>query len=362
MTILATQKRSNLLSRRTALRSLAAVPLVAAAGIALPRVAGAADGITVIRLDNGGTVELIEPITDDFNGGYVKPDASNTGVKPGTTLTKRTGDVVVTVAGTVIENLDIYGRVLIRAANVVVRNCRVRGTNSPASNTGLIDCNHTNVRNALIEDCLLTPDKATLWLDGVIGKEYTARRCHVYNTVDGFGVYNATDRAAPVNVKIESCYVHDLSWYAKDPNHSNGPSHNDGIQVQGGSNVVIRGNNIQGYFSKTAGDQNYPSNKLVQGVLIQPNLAPINNSDISYNWFDGTKVCVYFAKGSKMGGNFGTVSGNRFGRDQYKYSGGSTYQIRAYSGFAFANALTQNLWDDNDVPCTVSSTGGIRYE
>ncbi len=323
-------------SRRNALRlAVAAVPAIAA--ITIPALGGVAEA-----------------------AGYYKPTASNTGVPSGTRLTKRSGDIVVTKDGTVISNLDIYGRVLIRARNVVVRNCRIRGTNSPRSNTGLVDCNHKNVRNALIERCTLAPDKATVWLDGVIGKEYTAKWNNVYNVVDGFGVYNATDRKAATNVRIESNYIHDLSYFAKDPNHGNGPTHNDCIQVQGGSNVNIIGNNIQVFMSTSAGDQNYAARNIGQGILMQPNLAAITRSNISYNWIDGGKASMYFCIGNQRSMNIGTCSNNRFGKNQYRYGRTSQYQIRIQKGVTLSG-LTSNVWDATGTAFKVASTGGIRY-
>ena len=268
----------------------------------------------------------------------------------------------MTKAGTVISGLDIYGRVLIRAANVVVKNCRIRGTNSPSSNTGLVDCNHRNVRNARIERCLLTPDKPTVWLDAVIGKEYTAKWNNVYGVVDGFGAYNSSNRSAPTNVTIESNYIHDLSYFSRDPNHGNGPTHNDGIQVQGGGNIKIIGNNIQCFMSTTAGTHNYPARNIGQGILIQPNLAPVVNSTIKNNWMDGGKVSIYFVRGKYRSMKFGTCSGNRFGTNQFRFGGSSQYQIRVQNGVSFSNSLTSNMWDSNGKALSVSRTGGIRYE
>ena len=358
--------RSSIFSRRTVVRSLAAVPAIAAVNWFLPESAGAAGTVTVTRLANGGTVELIEATSQTLpvnGGGYTKPHAGNTGVRPGSNLTTVSGDITVTVDGTVIENKDIWGFVKVRAANVVIRNCIVRGSGPAGGNTGLVDCNHKNARNVLVEDCTLVPQVPSVWITGVIGKEYTARRCNVYNVVDGFGAYNVSNRSAPTNVTIESCWVHDLSYFAVDPNHANGPTHNDGVQIQGGANITIRGNNIECFMSTMAGDQNYESRNIGQGILIQPNLAPITNSDISYNWIDGGKVGLYYVLG-KTGAPqaTGRCEGNRFGRNQYRFGGSSTYQIRVKRGVGFANPLTNNLWEDTGAAFVESKTGGIRFD
>ncbi len=334
--VLETRPAGALWSRRNALRLVAAT-LPALATVAVPTFSGLAEA------------------------GYAKPTASNTGVSAGITLKVHRGDIVVTTPGKVIQNLDIYGRVLIRAANVVVKNCRIRGTNSPSSNTGLVDCNHKYVKNALIERCLLKPDRATVWLTGVIGKEYTARWNNVYNVVDGFGAYNISSRTSPTNVRIESNYIHDLSYFSSDPNHGGGPTHNDCIQIQGGSNVVIVGNNIQCFMSTTAGTQNYPARNIGQGIVVTPNVAPVTGSTISYNWLDGGKASLYFTKGKFGSQKFGACAYNRFGKNQYKFNGTSQYQIRVQTGITFSNSLTQNVWDATGAALSVSSTGGIRY-
>ena len=55
------------------------------------------------------------------------PDAGNTGVRPGTQLTVRQGDLVITTPGTVIDGWDIRGYVEIKASGVVIRNSILRG-------------------------------------------------------------------------------------------------------------------------------------------------------------------------------------------------------------------------------------------
>jgi len=332
-----TPVRGTQFSRRDALR-LAAVAVPAVAAMGLPGFTGVAAAAAV------------------------KPSSATTGVPAGTSLTRHNGDIVVTTPGTILDALDIYGFVKIRAANVTVKRCRVRGSGPGTNNTGLVDCNNANVRNALIQDCLLVPDHPSVWMDGVIGKEYTARRCNVYNTVDGFGAYNASNRSAPTNVTIDGCYIHDLSYFSKDPNHGNGPTHNDAIQIQGGANIKILGNNIQTFMSTTAGTHNYLYRNCGQGVFAQPNLAPVTGCAITGNWLDGGDSNIHVVRGGLSSMKFGSVSGNRFGRNQYKFNGTSTYQIRIQRGVTFTNSLTQNYWEDSGAAFYDGKTGGIRYD
>jgi len=52
------------------------------------------------------------------------PDATNTGVPAGVTLTP-SGDVIITQAGAVVSGLNITGSVYIRADNVTLENCKI---------------------------------------------------------------------------------------------------------------------------------------------------------------------------------------------------------------------------------------------
>jgi hypothetical protein len=128
----------------------------------------------------------------------------------------------------VLDSLDIYGFVQVRAANVTIRNCRVRGLGGGTTNTGLILATHSAVQNLVVQDCTLVPDTPSYWLDGIMGHDYTARRCRVYNAVDGFGAFNTANPGGPINVYLYSNYVHDLSYFSPDPNHpSDNQTHND---------------------------------------------------------------------------------------------------------------------------------------
>jgi hypothetical protein len=288
-----------------------------------------------------------------------KPNASNTGVPAGTKLTVHRGDIVVTTPGTVIDSMDIYGFVTIKAANVTIKNSRVRGSGPGTFNTGLINCNAAQCKNALIEDVLLVPDYPSIWLDGVIGHDFTARRVHTYNVVDGFGVYNTTGPAA--NVTIESSYVHDLSFFSPDPNHSDNKTHNDAIQIQGGSNISIVGNYLSAYLSKSVGTQNYPYPQAGFGVILTPNVSAVTGSKINSNWIDGSYIPVKLTTGNKGAMNFGQVNGNRFGRDMRNTPmAGQNNWFTVLTTPNLTAETTGNVYEDNGSPITVRRDSGTR--
>ncbi|QNK80966.1 hypothetical protein [Nakamurella sp. PAMC28650] len=283
--------------------------------------------------------------------GTYRPDETTTGWRPvRASLTSHAGDILITKPGTVIEGLFITGRVLVRAANVTIRQCEIVGNGYAGGNTGLVDCNHPAAANVVIEDCELHQgvETANVWHDGVIGHDYTARRNLVYDTVDGFGAYNSYSPGQPANVVIEANYVRELSYFSPDPNHSDNRTHNDGIQIQGNGGIQILGNHIRGYASSTVGTgpQNDPYFPLITGhvVTCTPTVSAITGITVENNWFYGG-VCGFIAiAGSKGASNLGTITNNRFGTD-----------MRLKTPIQLDNTLTgtfsNNVWD-NDAATT----------
>jgi len=238
----------------------------------------------------------------------VKPSASNTGATG--TLSTLSGDQVVTVAGTTIEDKDIYGKVTVRAANVTLRNCRIRGNATQSSNSGLVDATHSSVSNLLIEDCTLAAGTPSVWWTGIIGHDYTARRCNISQVVDGFGVYNTANPSAHSGVLIELNYVHDLSCISPDPNHSDNKTHGDVVQIQGGGYVIIRNN----HFDATPSSTSTAGVKPTSCVMITPNVSACPGNVITGNWLYGVSAAVInVSPKSKGSSTTAWIADNRFG-------------------------------------------------
>jgi hypothetical protein len=328
--------RTALLGRRTIVALAAALTL--AAGLAPASPASAADAV-----------------------GSVKPTASNTGVPAGKALTRYNGDLTITQDGTVVDGKDIYGFVIVRAANVVIKNSIVRGSGPGSFNTGLVSCYDDRCKNLVVQDSTLAAQKPSVWLTGVLGHDFTARRVNVYNVVDGFGIHNTHNNGGPVNVTLESSYCHDLSWFAVDPNHSNGPTHNDCVQIQGGSNIKIVGNTLNAFMSTSAGNQSYPSRSQGSAVMVTPNVAPVTGTTLNLNWIDGGVASVALSRGNYSTMNLGSLGTNRFGRNQFDFGNGSKYVIRIKTGVT-ASSLTSNTWDGTSTTLAVGRDLGIRYD
>ncbi len=234
------------------------------------------------------------------------------GVPVGTSLTVHNGDITITTPGTVIDSLDVRGFVIVKAANVTIRNSIIRGSGPGSYNTGLINATSAGVSNLLIEDTTLVPSHPSVWIDGVLGHDFTARRVETYNVVDGFGVYNTTGPNA--NVTIDSSWVHDLSYFSGDPNHSDNRTHNDCIQIQGGRYITITNNRLDAYLSTTVGtgDAQYPEAGF--GVILTPNVSAVSSATISGNHFTGSYIPVKLTTGTRGAMNFGRLENNEFTR------------------------------------------------
>ncbi|MBK7861219.1 MAG: discoidin domain-containing protein [Archangiaceae bacterium] len=314
------------------------------------------------------------PPTPGAPGTY-KPSASTTGVRAGTTLTPYNtsgADLVISRDGTVLENLDIYGDIKVRARNVVIRNSRLRGGKAiPSGNTGIVDANSAEVFNLLVEDCTLTPDRPSYYRDGIVGHEYTARRNHIYRTNDGLGIFARPGGSGVANVTAEANYIHTLTYWSWDPvpSHTDG-THNDCVQIQGGANIHLIGNTIK--CDQVDGVGSGPSprgNHAGQGVLVQQNVFPVSNVVIEKNWLDDAGATL---KLNNTVGGYASISAvvrdNLFGRNQYDYNVGSQYVIRLYDWSASLidgvnqPGNTTNRWEDTKALLQVGKTLGIRYD
>jgi hypothetical protein len=140
------------------------------------------------------------------------PDASNTGVPPGTVLTAVNGDVTVTVANTTIDAKDIHGCVEVRAPGVTLKRSKVHCMSvAVASFDGVYTGTPLTIEDSEI-DCLNSGGTA------VGDTNVTARRLNVHGCENGFDI--------DANVTVQDSYIHDL--------YNSAQAHTDGIQLASG--------------------------------------------------------------------------------------------------------------------------------
>lgn len=149
------------------------------------------------------------------------PDATTAGVPEGTTLTTVDGDFHTKTDGQVIDRLEITGELYIHHDDVKVKCTRVW---EMTTNEG---------------------DNLKMWLstlgdpEGVDNgsalkkSDYTLRRVEIMGTYDGL--------KAEGDVDVRDSYIHDL-YRTKDDSQDNGWTHNDGVQIDRGSDMVFKHN------------------------------------------------------------------------------------------------------------------------
>jgi pectate lyase len=256
-----------------------------------------------------------------------KPRPANTGVPAETWLTVVNGNQTYSTDNQVVSGLDIHGFVQIRARNVTIRNSVIRGGPNPSCNSSVLWIRADSGASATIEDSEIVPSSPSPCLDGIWAANATLVRLNIHGAVDGVKAYD--------NVTLRDSYVHDLSWFASDPNQGGGPTHNDAVQTyQGNRHIVLRHNTM---------DPGSRGNAAYQ--VTQDGGKASTDIHVENNWLDGGNCTLNFAHHGgpvPMTGIF--VSGNRFGRH-------SVYQCPILvSTQTVLSQNTGNVWDDTAAP------------
>jgi hypothetical protein len=104
------------------------------------------------------------------------------------------------------------------------------------------------------------------------------------------------------DTRVECSYIHDLAFFASDPNQGGGPTHNDAIQILSGARIAILGNQLVAARSQNA------------AIQITQDFGAVSDVRIERNWADGGG-CT-FNLSHKGGASLAVVTrGNRFGRN-----------------------------------------------
>ncbi|HEY8728331.1 MAG TPA: hypothetical protein VIL94_02035 [Acidothermaceae bacterium] len=161
------------------------IPLAAAASLVL--------SANVMTLADANAYAAAQP---------ARPSAANTGVPPGTTLTRHDGNITITQTGTVLKDLDVHGFVIVEASNVTIEQSILRGGVSHGDTALVKVVSGTNV---LVEDSELVPEFPSVQIDGIRGANYRVLRDNIHGTTDG-------SKVTGDNVTITDSYVHDLHF------------------------------------------------------------------------------------------------------------------------------------------------------
>jgi hypothetical protein len=254
-----------------------------------------------------------------------RPSAANTGVPPGTTLTRHDGDITITKAGTVLKDLDVHGFVIVKASNVTIQASIVRGGVSHGDTALVKVVSGTNV---LVEDSELVPENPSVQIDGIRGANYTVLRDNIHGTTDG-------SKVTGNNVTITDSYVHDLPYWAHDPDQGGAPAHNDGVEIFIGKNVHITDNtfDIASYGNSA--------------MQVNQNLGTVSDLHFTGNYADGGACTVNLSNNPRGPMTGIQVDNNRFGRDT------SVANCAIFAKYAVTLTDVHDVWDDTGLPVTL---------
>ena len=293
-------------------------------------------------------------------GGY-EPTAATTGVIPGTVLSdynSPTVNAVTIPAGAHIISKRIYGDVQF-AGDALVENCRLYGGAQviTSGNTAVVNCNNTRTGIAVLKDCEIVPRTETNGRDCVLGKQFELYRCRLSGGVDGVGIYTTSTTATSAAAKVIGCLIEDLTYVYPDTittSHTDG-THNDGIQLQGGRDVQIKGNAIYGTTHALAGTGTNPAKPWLIGqgyvngscVIVQNNTgAGIDDTVIiEDNWLKGALTHLNVKPGIRF-----IYRNNHHYRATAQATGWSGYWVRFDDHSTTVTGLTtgtnNNRWLD----------------
>src|SRR6185369_7797864 len=122
--------------------------------------------------------------------GTAKPDASNTGVVAGRSLTIVTGDQTFSTSGQVITGKDFRGYVKVTGSNITFKNCIFRG-GTPSGYNALLNT-QTGGTNIVVEDSEFVPLHPAATIDGVWAANTKFYRVNIHGSVDGMKSANDT--------------------------------------------------------------------------------------------------------------------------------------------------------------------------
>lgn len=238
-------------------------PLVALAALAA-LAAVAVVAVVVLRGPPPTSEVYTEPSTAWALDGF--PGPATTGVPTGTVL-QSSGSLVVKRDGAVLDGLDIDGCVDVKADDVTIRRSRIACAR-PTTAVRL----HDGYRNLTLEDVEI--DGRGVVSTAVGFAQYTLRRVDIHNAIDGPRLGDGTT--------VEDSYVHDLV-------RAEG-SHNDALQITGGSGIVVRHNTLIAYREDTGDLFN-------AAIMIGSSSAPVRSLLIEGNYVDGGNYTVNFHDG-----------------------------------------------------------------
>lgn len=249
------------------------------------------------------------------------PNAGNTGVKPGTQLVPKKGEINVNQNGAVIENIDLVGDIRVEANNVTIRNVRIT-----APQGGDIDqwgiLQWVGYSGLTVEDSEIIGNSGTELRQAVMnpGGMITVKRCNIHG-MSKKGVYSSQG-------DIEDNYIHDPYWFAAadgeiDMIRVDGTPDN-GLSLLVRHNSLVDTNTTNSAISLFEADGGQPTRVTVDG-----------------NYMATTGFSIY-AGGASAGTSYIVVTNNVFAK---KFGDGYSY-VTEWNPHGTGNVWSGNRWED----------------
>ncbi|GAA5081926.1 hypothetical protein HNP84_009662 [Thermocatellispora tengchongensis] len=247
-------------------------------------------------------------------GGW--PGPHNTGVRPGVAL-RPSGSVKVTVPGTVVENLEIRGELVVAAHDVVVRNVRV------VAQPGYWGIHQTKGhRGLVVEDTEVFGNGRQRTQFGILndGGDITVRRVNIHAISNGV----LTNEGV-----VEDSYFHDPIEYEGD--------HIDMIMATSGppegKTLVIRRNTV--------------INTLVQtgAIALFQDFGVVRDVTVEKNFLAGGGYSLYGGAGDKGRTSNIKIIDNVFSRRVFP-QGGKFGPVAYFEPGSPGNEWRGNVWED----------------
>jgi hypothetical protein len=271
----------------------------------------------------------------DLSGGSYEPDpVVTTGIVGGLGARGRlsvvNGDVTHSTAGQVFNDVWFKGKVLRRANNIIYNRCWF-------SDTANCDDTTASYSGTQYNDCTFEAETCTNNDHGyaIVGYGFTATRCRVRRFKDGIRIRSIGGDVATITY-VQQCHIDELLWWSDDPEQVDG-THNDGIQVEGGTDFIIRWNSVHAYSSQVAGFGDQPTGahtdqpQSSQCIIYTNNVSNKMVGQVYENWLYGGEITVNVSKDTLTGVNIGSFDDNIFAPDSwfsgqaFKYQAGMTY-------------------------------------
>jgi hypothetical protein len=286
---------------------------------------------------------------DQLVYGAYKPDASTTGVLPGSVLTTYTAASQLPGGGVVGGQTYTNSRFQFvvtppsGTSTITFRNCRFEGpATNPGSFVGLAKLFNASHCPCVFIDCTFLPQRPSRFFNGLHGHDFKAFRCDISLVVDALSVFNNNPgfQTAALGVEVWGSYLHDHAWWAfntGDTDASGGRensadgSHNDGCQLQGGAGFTFVGNNMQAFNHPDYFNTFYGTPQANSAFTIKPDVGVITGVDIEKNWIDGgaASINITHDEPARLLGNIGAIKANLFGRNQRN---GDAWAINKHEG------------------------------